>query len=642
MMVIHELSDNVFSVSSVDQLEVAIKTFLTGMRLSDWSVSIDGDKVLVSFPDVHDIDAEEDERIVIGFCNSGRFGKARKVIREWTEKIPWNSEAYRLAAQVEMMEGNIDDAIEKARVSLKLNPRNLYALILLGNLIGRDKGMPEDAVKWYKRASELYPDSSLAVNNYAGCLLQSGKYDRSEVEALFHRAIKLDKTNLQSYYGLASIAIEKEDYKEAFLIAREGLLNGTEKPENPLPVREVMTEILVRVARELSKEIKFDLIKAKSEELAKIEGIKIELQEDGKLPVMAKMEFAERYGRDRHRLVYSPRISDKGGTYLLMQELEKHHMHLEARANGRDGAFVCDSTGAMKFKEWIMPYITGKFRSHVPLAEMDRAIDSLRVGLGGQVMNTPLDYLSEIRTADRHPELSPDHVVASYLLCIEAIESARVGEAAGVPKRILQANRVMNAVMFMLHRRLTGLDMVGRLNLTKEEKAIADKLLNMCEVVAKAHNPGDEWDVVREYIEELRLGEFFNVEDDASRQAKEKRQKESNKNFQDRIKSGADIALNMAITMHMVDAIRRLREMDANKVRIIAAEIAMLGTRGISPDKKSGYSVPALDGEDMSGPRMLAYYYVSWKIGFPEKVDVLGLPFEKEYETALAMVNRGM
>lgn len=642
MIAKHELSDNLFSASNLDELEIAIKTFLNDMRLSGWSVSIDGDKVLVSFPDVNDIDAAEDEQIVIGFCNSGRFGKARKVIREWAEKIPWNAEAYRLAAQVEMMEGNIDDAIEKATVSLKLNPRNLYALILLGNLIGRDKGNPEDAVKWYRRASELYPDSSLAVNNYAGSLLQSGKYDRSEVESLFRRAILLDKTNLQSYYGLASLAIDKGDYKEAFLIARDGLLNGTEKPENPLPVKEVVTEILVRTSRELSKEIKFDLLKAKCDELAKIEGTEIEFREDSKLPVMARMELAERYGRDRHQLVYSPRISDKGGTYLLMQELEKHHMHLEAKAHGRNGALACDSAGAMKFKEWIMPYITGKFRSHVPPAHMNEAIDNLRVGLGGQVMNTPLDYLSEIRTLDRHPNLSPDHVVAAYLLCIEAIESAKVGEAAGIPKRILEANKVMNAVMFMLHRRLTGLDMVGRLNLTKEETALADKLLHMCESAAKSPNPGNEWDVVRVFVDELRLGDYFRVEDAATRQAEEQRQKESNRNFQERIKSGTDIALNMAITMHMVDAIRRLRDLDVDKVRIIAAQIAMLGTRGISPDKTTGYSVPALDGEDMSGPRMLAYYYVSWKIGFPAKVNALGLPFEKEYEMAMTMVNGGV
>ena len=98
----------------------------------------------------------------------------------------------------------------------------------------------------------------------------------------------------------------------------------------------------------------------------------------------------------------------------------------------------------------------------------------------------------------------------------------------------------------------------------------------------------------------------------------------------------------MAIMMHMVDAIKRLEGLDVERVRIVAAQIAMLGTRGISPDKKSGYSVPALGNEDMSGPRMLAYYYVSWKIGFPGKFDVPGLPFEKEYEMALAMKNGGM
>jgi hypothetical protein len=39
---------------------------------------------------------------------------------------------------------------------------------------------------------------------------------------------------------------------------------------------------------------------------------------------------------------------------------------------------------------------------------------------------------------------------------------------------------------------------------------------------------------------------------------------------------------------------------------------------------------------------MLAYYYVSWKIGFPEAVNRLGLPFEKEYEMAVSMADNGM
>ena len=642
MVVVHELADGVFAASTIEELEAGVKCFLSEMKLVNCSVARDSGRVLVDFPDKKDIDAEEDEQIVIGFCNSGRFGKARKVIREWIEKAPWNSDAYRLAAQVEMMEGNIDDAIEKAKISLKLNPKNLYALILYGNLLGRDKGLHGEAIKWYKRASELYPESSLAINNYAGCMLQSGDYDKAEVERLFRKAIALDKTNIQSYYGLASLVLEREDYKEAFEIVRGGLMNGTEKPENNLPINEVMTEMLVRISRELAKELKTDVVKTACDEVGQMGGVAIELVEDEGLKVLVKMELAERYGRDRHRLVYSPRIADKGGTYLLIQELEKHRMHVEAKSAGRDASFVCDSAGAMKFKEWIMPYITGKFRACVPVSKLEDAIDNLRIGLGGQIMNTPLDYFSEKRAVDKYKELGPDYVVASYLLCSEAIESAKVGEASGVPKRILQANKAMNAVMFMLHKELTGLDMVKYLHLDQEEGKLVAALLNACKSAEANHKPGCEWDVVRMFVDELRVADFFKVEDAASRAAEERRQKESNQSFQKRVKSGSDPALNMAIMMHMVDAIKRLEGLDVERVRIVAAQIAMLGTRGISPDKKSGYSVPALGNEDMSGPRMLAYYYVSWKIGFPGKVDVLGLPFEKEYEMALAMKNGGM
>ena len=63
---------------------------------------------------------------------------------------------------------------------------------------------------------------------------------------------------------------------------------------------------------------------------------------------------------------------------------------------------------------------------------------------------------------------------------------------------------------------------------------------------------------------------------------------------------------------------------------------------GISPDKKSGYKVTTLNGEDMSGCKLLAYYYISWKIAFPDKVSALGLPFEKEYAQAVELGKAGL
>jgi hypothetical protein len=94
--------------------------------------------------------------------------------------------------------------------------------------------------------------------------------------------------------------------------------------------------------------------------------------------------------------------------------------------------------------------------------------------------------------------------------------------------------------------------------------------------------------------------------------------------------------------MYMVDAIKSLRALPVEEVKKIAAEIAYLGMRGIKPDQKSGYSVPSLNNRDMSGCQMLAYYYVSWKIGFPEAISKLGLPFDKEYAEALSLIDIGM
>lgn len=77
---------------------------------------------------------------------------------------------------------------------------------------------------------------------------------------------------------------------------------------------------------------------------------------------------------------------------------------------------------------------------------------------------------------------------------------------------------------------------------------------------------------------------------------------------------------------------------------LVAVEIAMLGTQGISPDKHEGYKLKSIPGEDFSGYRMLAHYYVSWARVFPDKLSLLQLPFDDAYAAAKSMYemkNRG-
>ena len=41
---------------------------------------------------------------------------------------------------------------------------------------------------------------------------------------------------------------------------------------------------------------------------------------------------------------------------------------------------------------------------------------------------------------------------------------------------------------------------------------------------------------------------------------------------------------------------------------------------------------------DIMGAEILAYYYVTWARVFLDKLDMIGLPYKKTYERALAML----
>ena len=637
MEIIYRVGDNLFEAKDISDLELEVTRFFADKGVIA-TVGADGDKVIASYPEAYDIDAAEDERIVLLYCQKRNFTKARKVVQELLKKAPYNSDAYRLFAQIEMEDGNIDIAIEKAKDSLRFNPANLYALILLGNLLARDKGLLEEGLVWYKKAVESYPESVLAVNNYAGTLLQKKDADKNEVVELFKKAISLDNTYLNSYYALSGILIESGKLREAFDLVQDGLKKGVSRPENPAPIKKIMMESLVRLSRELSKSAEKTILETKLKEVENVGGVSIDIEEDKSLGVPAKMELAERYRTKNHKIKWNSELCKNGSYYYLIHELEKQLLRIEAKLAGCSASFMHDRTGLEKFKEKTSLYITEKLKSVTNVKDVDELLLMLMSGMGGQIMNTPLDYIVFDRLFNKNPELRPLQVCAVYELAIGSIASVSAAGSNLFPKNVVRVNRVLNGVTFNQYRDLIGLDIVDELSLPADELRQANELYKKFVTVLSSFKPGDEWKLVEDVLSELRCEGIFKVEYEKTDAQKE----EATKTFQERFSSGDDIALNMAIKMYMVDAIKSLRVLPVEQVKKIAAEIAYLGMRGIKPDQKSGYSVPALDNRDMSGCQMLAYYYVSWKIGFPEAISKLGLPFDKEYEEALSLIDMGM
>ena len=296
----------------------------------------------------------------------------------------------------------------------------------------------------------------------------------------------------------------------------------------------------------------------------------------------------------------------------------------------------------MAFIDKTEKMLTPRFRSQIPTNRISEFLSMLVDGVGSQMMNCPLDIIASMRIFDKYPEIRPHQIVATIELASAALKSVHVGTTGGFPRNIVRINRTLNAVTFLANRDFLGIDFISQLDIPDDEEKTARKLYGLCKKTLDQFSPGDEWEVVRAFVTEFHCADCFEIVPAVKEDAEQKRQKESTRTFQENFSSEKNPSVNMAVTMHMVEAIKRLQAMPVEEVRRVAAEIALIGTHGISPDKKSGYSVHTLGDEDMSGCRLLAYYYVSWKIGFPEKVHVLGLPFDKEYVQAETLAKAGL
>ena len=173
--------------------------------------------------------------------------------------------------------------------------------------------------------------------------------------------------------------------------------------------------------------------------------------------------------------------------------------------------------------------------------------------------------------------------------------------------------------------------------------------------IAKTKKPGEEYELVQHWANDLKLDKYFELIDENDFRNKRtnidglltsieedpfgiEEDKEFKKEQTDTfLKSQKEIGINMAVVMFMVDAMQYFKNLSAAKVKEIALEIAMLGTQGINPAQGNNYKLSNIPNKDFSGYHLLAYYYVSWKQAIPDQVDKLELEFEKEYAMAKQM-----
>ena len=87
------------------------------------------------------------------------------------------------------------------------------------------------------------------------------------------------------------------------------------------------------------------------------------------------------------------------------------------------------------------------------------------------------------------------------------------------------------------------------------------------------------------------------------------------------------------LTKEMFFAIRHLKRLDVNQVRMLAMEMAMVWQNG--NNLQETYVLQSVPDMQLDYHQFIAYYYCSFNMAFPNMMDKIQLPYEKEFQSAM-------
>lgn len=627
-------------------------------------VIVDGDWVIVRVDEQEIKEAEKQFEGITSLCNKGKFNDAKTAVKEFLKSYPRYSDAYRVLAQIYMQDGLIEDAINTNIEALRCNPRNGWALLLMGNLFGKYKNDTTTAENYYNKILEYCPDNAIACNNIAAVMLERNEYDKAI--PIFKHVLDVNKKYGNAYYGLALAYYNQKDFKNAFEYALAGSLNADRQIENP-NVLDELHKLMVVAAKNLVSSTNYINVMLGIKDSIELESkSKVKIEEDNNLEVSAKLQYGKVYNRNYNLVKYNPKMPYM--EHLVIHELMHLDMALEASKRGANMIVYSNNENKLAFRNKYASWISNIVNKFGHSRAMS-VVDKMHEGLMVQIMNCPLDLFVEKRMYDKYPIVKAAQLLS--LMHQETLnqESIAKGQQGIFPKSIVTASKIMNIVSSIHLEKLFGLRFYQNYKPTKAEFETAKDLYE--EYLAyHDYKPGEEYELVEYFAETLGMQDFFKLKNESefvknTNQEKESEnyireallgdtdssdgnsfdgltdeQKKKQDTFYEQNKDGADPMQTMMMSMYMVGALDYFDGMTKDQIKRIAFDIAMLGMKGISPEIKSGYKVDSIPGKDFGGYEMLAYYYVSWALAIPEQLGALGLPFTKAWETAKELWRR--
>ncbi len=196
-----------------ESLEKAISDFYTVENIKP-SIVFRKDFIEITI-DTNRIEIEGKKfEMLTSLCENSKFDEAKILAEDLIDSNPNISEYHRILGQILSELGNQDEAINSLIYALRWNPKNEWALLMMGNIFAKYKNDIETALKYYDQVLVVKPNDCITLNNIGANLMQ---LDRKE-EALkyFNKALESDPKYPNTYHALGLVAHNDTNYQKAF------------------------------------------------------------------------------------------------------------------------------------------------------------------------------------------------------------------------------------------------------------------------------------------------------------------------------------------------------------------------------------------------------------------------------------------
>jgi tetratricopeptide (TPR) repeat protein len=547
-------------------------------------------------------------------------------------------------------EGHQEEAINCLIDALRWDSKNHWALLMMGNIQAKFLKDVPTGLKYYDQALLVNPTDYITLSNVAYLLFQENRLEDAKKQAW--EALRISDNYPNAHFILALIAEKENDLHSAFYSSIQSLKFAKETDELYQNGFRKAFEIARTIATDFEGKKIFYTYKS---QLEKEGGIPIAIDADDTIKTAAKIEFAERYHRDKHHVKYK-------STYPAVEHLVMHEMtHLDfviqARAAQLNQLFISTPENKQNFLASIQPAILKLKNMGLDEAVITTFSEGIFDGMNLQTYNTPIDVFIEDFLYKEYAELRPYQFLSLYNLLEEAVKSVTDERIIDlIPAAIIAKTKIYSLVNALQFDDLFGVNRIEEFKATPKELQQAEAFYTQFLDRKDHRKPGEEFELVRQWAKALELDNFFALENEYQLETKtniddfleqlqqdpfglndteDPQQVQEMADFQ---KAQEEIGLNTAVVMFMVEALQYFKAMPMEAIKKIAFEIAILGQQGIDTETQN-YIVSSIPNKRFSGYQLLSFYYVSWALSVPEHVGELGLDYKDEYEMAIKMVN---